>query len=1391
MKKVLLIVILLITTFQGFSQTKGISYQAVILSPDAQEIPGKNAQGNILANSVVAIQFTIVDAASNAEYQEYHTTSTDRYGMINLLIGTGSATSNNDFTDIAWDGTTKRLKIGIDFSGGTNFSPLSEQNLSYMPQPVSQETTQLINDNFAANASDITINTTNIATNVSNIAANTTSILLKEDVVNKSTNVVTDAASDIKYPSVKAIKTYIDAQSTSGSTQDATTSVKGIVQLAGDLTGTAIAPLIGDSKVTTIKIEDAAVTDSKIATGISASKVGLGNVDNIADIDKPISTLTQGAITAEETRAGLAEVANTTDIATNAASILLKEDVVNKSTNVVTDAASDIKYPSVKAIKTYVDANIITGSPATATNTTNIATNVTNIATNTTDIATNASSILLKEDVVNKSTNVVTDAASDIKYPSVKAIKTYVDANIITGSPATATNTTNIATNVTNIATNTTDIATNASSILLKEDVVNKSTNVVTDAASDIKYPSVKAVKTYVDTQTSAINTLVDGKVYVGDGSNQAQEVTLSGDATITNAGVMTISNDAVTDAKISAMAASKLTGTVAIANGGTGAATKAPAFDALSPMTAAGDLIYGGTAGTGTTLPKGTASQVLTMNAGATAPEWKTASGGSINDLSDGKTNNGNVFLGNSAGSGLTTGMINVGVGIFSLQKNTLGSNNSAFGTYSLQDNMTGHSNSAFGSNSLRKNTSLNNSGFGANTLQWNTTGTGNTAIGVSALNLNVSGSWNTAIGAGSQTNRATGGTSNGNMNTSVGYRSLQTNDDDSNVAIGYESGFSNTFGKENTFIGTYAGHSNTTGINNVFLGFNSGYNETGSNKLYIENSNSATPLIYGEFNNDLVRINGKLEVTGTVKIEGGTPGAGKVLTSDANGLASWETAAAGATKIDELTDGKTPASSVFLGSDAGLLLTATSKYNTGVGDNVLKSNTSGLLNTAIGYNALKLNTNSNNTAVGGYSLDANTTGTNNTGLGYNTLSDNSSGALNTAIGSSALANSTSGSWNVSIGSSALYLNTSGEKNVAIGASAGNANYGSYNVFLGYNAGSNEAGSNKLYIENSNSATPLIYGEFDNDLARINGKLEVTGTVKIEGGTPGAGKILTSDATGLASWETNTSATEIDGLSDGKTLGNSIFLGSGSGGNFTAANGYNIGMGEYALSDNVNGYYNVAIGVGALEKATGHYNTALGSAAGATLVAGNNNIFLGTQAGRNASGSNKLYIEPTDSATPLIYGEFDNDLARINGKLEVTGTVKIEGGTPGAGKVLTSDANGLASWETPAAANSTLNTFNTATYAVLTTDNYIMYVGTVEAGVTVTLPTAVGVKGKEYTIKNMAATNVTIATTSGQEIWQDAAHKTTTAILGTESQNNWIKVISDGLNWISFRALY
>lgn len=62
------------------------------------------------------------------------------------------------------------------------------------------------------------------------------------------------------------------------------------------------------------------------------------------------------------------------------------------------------------------------------------------------------------------------------------------------------------------------------------------------------------------------------------------------------------------------------VTGQLPVANGGTGQATAAAGFNALSPLTTGGDMIYGGTSGAGTRLAAGTSSQVLI---GGSPPSW------------------------------------------------------------------------------------------------------------------------------------------------------------------------------------------------------------------------------------------------------------------------------------------------------------------------------------------------------------------------------------------------------------------------------------------------------------------------------------------------------------------------------------------------------------------------------------------------------------------------------------------------------------------------------------------------------------------------------------------------------------------------------------------------
>jgi len=77
--------------------------------------------------------------------------------------------------------------------------------------------------------------------------------------------------------------------------------------------------------------------------------------------------------------------------------------------------------------------------------------------------------------------------------------------------------------------------------------------------------------------------------------------------------------------------------GTLPIAGGGTGQTSASAAFDALSGLTTAGDLIIGGASGARARLGIGTANQLLRTNSGATAPEWaSTLTGLSMDAMSN-----------------------------------------------------------------------------------------------------------------------------------------------------------------------------------------------------------------------------------------------------------------------------------------------------------------------------------------------------------------------------------------------------------------------------------------------------------------------------------------------------------------------------------------------------------------------------------------------------------------------------------------------------------------------------------------------------------------------------------------------------------------------------------
>ncbi len=85
---------------------------------------------------------------------------------------------------------------------------------------------------------------------------------------------------------------------------------------------------------------------------------------------------------------------------------------------------------------------------------------------------------------------------------------------------------------------------------------------------------------------------------------------------------------------------------------------------------------------------------------------------------------------------------------------------------------------------------------------------------------------------------------------------------------------------------------------------------------------------------------------------------------------------------------------------------------------------------------------------------------------------------------------------------------------------------------------------------------------------------------------------------------------------------------------------------------------WNTFMGANAGDGNTADYNTFIGARAGINADAVRRSVFLGNQAGANATRNQTLYIDNSNTESPLIYGEFDTNFVKVNGDLNTTGFI-------------------------------------------------------------------------------------------------------------------------------------
>ena len=119
---------LLFTTAAATMAQGSFAYQAVI----------RTADGKVVSNQKVGMRFTLLSDGTSY-YSEVHTPTTNEFGNISVMIGSGTKESG-DFMNVPWSKMNLMLKIEVDANGGANYTELGQTQLLSVPYAMYAQT---------------------------------------------------------------------------------------------------------------------------------------------------------------------------------------------------------------------------------------------------------------------------------------------------------------------------------------------------------------------------------------------------------------------------------------------------------------------------------------------------------------------------------------------------------------------------------------------------------------------------------------------------------------------------------------------------------------------------------------------------------------------------------------------------------------------------------------------------------------------------------------------------------------------------------------------------------------------------------------------------------------------------------------------------------------------------------------------------------------------------------------------------------------------------------------------------------------------------------------------------------------------------------------------------